>query len=341
MNAEDQEQIKTAVVNDLKQASEEARREASVAWKRRLTEAVNLESAKQEVITELSEKESGTHRFLKHPVTLLALGFVFTTLLGTIVTSWWKHREWENEQGYLKAQTQCERERLTRSEEIKQKYEVKDEIIKRVAETNTAAEDILLFFEMDHVRQAREQNERTKYWQEATRAWRINEKILRQRLQLRFENRHINELFDQLTKYRGWVGINIDNQQERVSTRVPICREIVNQANACMGHVTVTMMPDVIKLMNQEILQNENDLRDSKCASAGSDQPSNTTRPAGTTSVGDTSPQIASASTGNTSTQPELNACQKLQTIAGICDSDDRKRQKPRSHSRQSRRKNN
>jgi hypothetical protein len=265
MTLGDKDAIKTELLNELKAKNDESRREIIAKLKGELLEEIEKDALKKEIIGEVASKESQVYAFLKHPVTLLVVAFVLTTLLGTIIASCWKYWEWENEQAYLKTQAQCDRERQTRSDEIRQKYEVKDEIIKRVAETNTAAEEILLYFQMDPVRRKQVRDERTNYWKEATRAWRINDKILRQRLLFRFENRDVAQLFETIGRYRGWVGININNQQETLSQRGVICRQIVDQSNLCMNHVTWDLMPQVIEMMNKEILQDERRLRATQC----------------------------------------------------------------------------
>jgi hypothetical protein len=304
-------QFKREVAAELKSAADEKRRIDLAELKSELRGEIEKDVLKKEIISELAGEKSKVPAFLQHPVTLLFLGFVLTTGLGTIITLTWKYLEWENEQEYLKTQAQCDRERQTRSEEIKQKYEVKDEIIKRVAETNTAAEEILLYFQMEPARRQKLQEERTKYWQEATRTWRIDEKILKQRLLLRFEDPDVSRLFAKIGIYRGWVGININNQQEKLSTGQKICTEIVNQANLCMSHVTSDLMPNVIEIMNKEILADERNLRAARCTSSGSPE---------TNKVSPTPFTAAANPTGaDNNKMPEIDACETLPKMAGIC----------------------
>jgi hypothetical protein len=308
MTPTEKEEIKRELAKELREGEDESRRQAIAKLKGELREEIEKDALKREIISEVASKESQVYAFLKHPVTLLLVAFVLTTLLGTIIASCWKYWEWENEQAYLKTQAQCDRERQTRSDEIRQKYEVKDEIIKRVAETNTAAEEILLYFQMDSIRRKQLQHERTQYWQDATRAWRINEKILRQRLLLRFENRDVARLFETLGRYRGWVGININNQQEALSHGGAICREIVDQSNLCMSHVTWDLMPQVIEMMNKEILEDERSLRATKCATNDS-SPTNAA-----------SPTLATLNTDK-KTEHVPDACETLQRMADVCNS--------------------
>ncbi|HLL70203.1 MAG TPA: hypothetical protein VK363_02150 [Pyrinomonadaceae bacterium] len=310
MTPEERDAIKKQLAEELKGANDESRREALAKLKADLREEIDKDAIKKEVLRELAPKESAAEKNLKHPASLLVIGFVLTTLFGTIISSCWKYLEWENEQEYLKTQTQCERERQTRSEEIKQKYEVKDEIIKRVAETNTAAEDILLYFQLEPARRESEREERIKYWKEASRNWRINDKILRQRLLLRFKNPDVSELFNEMTRYRGWVGININNQQDELSKGEKPCAAIIDQANLCMGHVTGNIMPQVIKIMNEEIWADEKELRAARCLTTALSQPTVTP-----------SPTLQTADAPNSKSAPsEPNACMKLRELAKVCD---------------------
>jgi hypothetical protein len=307
MTPAEKEQIKNELINDLRAANEDLKVSVE-SLKTEIRDEINRSAIKKEIVDQVLTKRSRSSGFWQHPVTLLVLGFVFTTLCGAALTSCWKTREWQNEQYYLAAQTRCERERSTRTEEIKQKYEVKDEIIRRVAETNTAAEEILIYFQMDPARRSKEGKDRIAYWKEASRSWRTNEKILKQRLLLRFTDPNISNLFEEIVKYRNFVGVNINNQQEELSDGRQICREIVNQANLCMGHITGNLMPQVIKGMNEEILSDEKALRAAQCA----------LDPSNTTNNPSPSPQATAPGPQNNA---ELDACEVLLEKKDICDS--------------------
>jgi len=307
MTPEEKEQIKNELINELRAANEDLK--GSVAsLKGEIRDEISRSAIKKEIVDQVLTKRSRSSGFWQHPATLLVLGFVFTTLCGAAITSCWKTREWQNEQSYLTAQTRCERERLTRTEEIKQKYEVKDEIIRRVAETNTAAEEILIYFEMDPRRRRQEKKDRIAYWKEASRNWRTNEKILKQRLLLRFVDTNVGNLFEQIVQYRNFVGVDINYQQEQLSAGQPICREIVKQANLCMGHITGNLMPQVIKGMNEEILSDERTLRATRCTL----DLSNTTN--------NPSPSPQGAAQGPQNNAAELDACQELLEKKDICE---------------------
>jgi hypothetical protein len=306
MTPEDKEQIKSELRHELKDSSE-AIKESIAASKREICDELDRGALKKEIIDQvLTKKRSRWSVNWQHPAILLLLGFAFTTACGAALTSCWKTREWENEQSYLRAQTNCERERVTRLEEVKQKYEVKDEIIRRVAETNTAAEEILNYFLMDTARRDQEKSDRITYWKDASRNWRINEKILKQRLLLRFTDTNVSQLFQEIVTYRNLVGVNINNRQEELSSGQPICMQIVHKANECMAHVTEILTPQVIKRMNEEILSDERALRATTCTSAS---PENNPSPSPT----------AAAAQGSQSNSAKLNPCEELYGVAEMC----------------------
>jgi hypothetical protein len=263
MTHQEQEQIKDELAKELKGKIVP---ESLAILKGEIREAVEKDTLAKQVIDEIQAKKPKSDAFLKHPATLLLLGFIFTSVLGGIFTSCWKGYEQDNERAYLATQTKCERERLTKTEEIKQKTDVKDEIIKRVAETNTAAEEILLYFEMEPLRKEQERVERTAYWKDATRAWKTNEKILRQRLLMRFSNPKVSELFDEMVSQRSLVGININNEHEAMAEGRGNCSIRIKTANECMIYITESLMPPIIKIMNEEILSDEQALRATRCA---------------------------------------------------------------------------
>ena len=308
----DKQQLKDELVKELKESNGAQVRESFAKLKDEIRKDIEKDKIKEEILEEIKTKSSKSDGFLKHPATLLVLGFLLTTILGTTLTSCWKSLELDNEREYLSTQTRCERERQTKSDEIKQKYEVKDEIIRRVAETNTAAEEILLYFQMKPARREREQNERVTYWKEATRNWRTNEKILKQRLLLRFSDPSVNQLFDDMITFRNWVGINIDSQQEALSSGGDICSERIKIANRCMTHIVEELMPQVIKLMNEEISSDEKALRAAQCVTGN-----NVSGVSGTAS-----PQVASGNnSGKTSPDASVapNSCSELLNVAKTC----------------------
>jgi hypothetical protein len=264
MPREEQQQIKNELVKESKESGI-VLRESLAKFKDEIREAVEKDILARQVISEIQPKTATSDGFFKHPATLLILGFIFTTGLGSFLTRWWKGYEQDNERTYFATQTRCERERQTKTEELKQKIEVKDEIIQRVAETNTAAEEILLYFEMEPSRKKREREERTAYWKQATRAWKTNEKILKQRLLLRFSNPNVSQLLDDMVGERSLVGVNINNEHEDMADGKTNCSKRIKAANACMIYITQNLMPQMIKMINEEILSDEKGLRAARC----------------------------------------------------------------------------
>lgn len=301
MTPEDKEAVKKEIVTELKAADDAARRAAAEEMKRELAAEIEKEDLKKQVLKELRPEEPPDDGLLKHPATLLVLGFALTTIFGTIITSCWKYKEWQNEQEYLKTQSQCDRERLTKTEEIKQKYEVKEAVIKGVSETNTAAEEILRYLLLDPARRDKEGADRVVYWKEASRNWRINSKILTQRLVFRFRDPRVTGTFDEITRYRSWVGNTIDNQQEALSAGKGICAPRVYKANECMSHVTLSLMPSVVKVMTKEISADERSLREARCVTDAQS-------PSGAASPSPTAAPEQEANSG----PPAPNACDEM-----------------------------
>lgn len=300
LTPEEKEAVKAEAAEALGR-DDEARRETLAGLKSRLLEDIARENLKKEILGELRPGKFSLGDFLKHPASLLVVGFLLTTIFGTIITAYWKKKEWSNEQDYLMTQSRCDRERATKSETIKQKYEVKDDIIKGVAETNTAAEEILRYFLLSPARRNAEATDRLKYWKDASRGWRINSKVLDQRLLFRFKDPSVDKMFDDITMYRSRVGNAIDNAQEALSDGTPICVKRVNKAYECMSHVTRNIMPQMVRVMTEEILADEVRLREARCAA---DMPQDAASP---------TPAAADANGAKgQEPQPPANACEEM-----------------------------
>ena len=177
------------------------------ALKNEVLGAVESEFLKKEILAELNPKKSRWSRFLGHPAFLLFAGFFFTTVLGTLFSSCWQTR-----------QSELDRERLTREEVIKQKYDLKDDVIKSVAEINTAAEDLLASYGWDPHDSRRKVDAlaRLKKWQDASANWRTRSKILAENLRFRFNSAEVQRLFGEIKTKRSDVGSRIQDLQRRV-----------------------------------------------------------------------------------------------------------------------------
>ncbi|HME09055.1 MAG TPA: hypothetical protein VKG25_18495 [Bryobacteraceae bacterium] len=143
-----------------------------------------------------SQRSSPVSDFFKHPAVLLVLGFVCTGLVGAGVADYWKARDWENQQNYLFAQRFLQKQ-----------YELVDDLVKAVAETNTAAEDVLILYTSQWPQ--KEIDERKKAWSTTSIGWRIKSKILQQRLNIYFRNPAVLASFERIVNMRKRVGVTI------------------------------------------------------------------------------------------------------------------------------------
>ena len=136
--------------------------------------------------------------FFKHPAVLLLLGFVSTSVVGTMLTETWKSREWRNQQGYLFAQRALEK-----------RYALIDETVKAVAETNTAAEDVLASYTWNW--NPGDLKQRRAKWLEGSWSWRVNSKVISQALSTYFANPRVSSRFDDIIRKRRQLGNIITN----------------------------------------------------------------------------------------------------------------------------------
>jgi hypothetical protein len=146
----------------------------------------------------VTESASSWDGFFRHPAVLLLLGFLFTTTGGSIVTELWKAKEWHNEQG-----------QLGRQRALEKKYALVDELFRSVAETTTAAEDVLAtetwtWKDVDAER-------RKQAWLTTSTNWRISSKIVRQKLNTYFSTPSLPTQFDEIIDTRKQLGNIITN----------------------------------------------------------------------------------------------------------------------------------
>jgi len=160
-----------------------------------------IESLKAEIRKEIQpdKPESKISKFFRHQAVLLVLGFGLTTLVGGALTSWWKSREWKNQQHYLAQQRALDK-----------KYALMDETFKEVAATTTAAEDVLNLYYGRNWTKA-DFKERSDQWHQTSRQWRIAEKHLDQSLRTGFNDPAIQKKFEELVVTRKVLGNDIGN----------------------------------------------------------------------------------------------------------------------------------
>lgn len=160
---------------------------------------LDTEILKKEISEELGRQpaESRVSKFLKHPAVLLLLVFFFTTGLSSWLTYFWNRRQWDNEQS-----------RLSNQHELDKKYSLIETVIRNVAETNTAAEDVLEYYPWKNPKQIREV---TANWRKKSREWRVNSKVLRQDLAIFFLDTEVVKSFEELVQKRRQLNRDITN----------------------------------------------------------------------------------------------------------------------------------
>lgn len=268
MSENDKEVLKTEIKKSL-ESDDEIKLQKHEGLKKELLAEIEKESLKKEILNELKPKDPFWETFFKHPAFLLIAGFILTTLLGTTLTSYWQYKTWSGQQKYLEQQNKSEQWRITQQAKIKQKYEIKDEIIKTVAETNTAAEDILLSLTWDSndSRRKAEALERAKSWREASQNWRTNSKILRDKVVFRFSEPQILTAFIEIVRLRSTVGGEIYKHQNQIeeskgsilNKKNPKHDEFVNGVLTTNGKISqfVSLTENLMKAMLNEIQKDE------------------------------------------------------------------------------------
>ncbi|HEV3317396.1 MAG TPA: hypothetical protein VG488_10520 [Candidatus Angelobacter sp.] len=160
-----------------------------------------IESLKEEIRGELQSAppESNLSKFFKHQAILLALGFLFTSFLGSWLTFLWNKKEWQSQQSHLAQQR-----------DLDKKYALIDSLISTVSQTNTAAEDILARYPLK-MRDSKEVNEVRINWRLKSREWRVGSKVLRQELAISFSDPRIPSNFEMIVQTRRQLGTLITN----------------------------------------------------------------------------------------------------------------------------------
>lgn len=148
------------------------------------------------------EKKKGLGEFAKHPAVLLLLTFLFTTLVGSVVTSWWQYQQWARQEA-LEANREVTKERVA----------VIALTAQSVAESFAAAEDVLHLFAFVWNRESHVATlkERAAHWTTRSREWRVAEKILAARVRSAFPDETTSDLLQSIMDDRTFVGNDIEN----------------------------------------------------------------------------------------------------------------------------------
>lgn len=232
-------------------------------FKNEILAAIEKDSLKTEILDELKPKKT-LWKKLEHPALLLLIGFVLTTGLGGILTYFWQYKQWKGQQEYIQKQNELERARITQQAIIKQKYDIKDETIRAIAEINTAGEEILISFTWDPKDRRRKTGapNLTKAWREASKNWRINSKIILQKITYRFVNPEISKSFGKMMAVRSEVGNKIASLQNRIeqsSEKILKDKSFEAEVYSVNGKLSdfISLSNDLMKAMTEEIQANE------------------------------------------------------------------------------------
>jgi hypothetical protein len=118
--------------------------------------------------------------FASHPAFLLVIGFIFTGIIGTLITSNWQKSEWDRQQA-----------RLVHIRRIDQKEKLMEELVQSVADSNATEEDVLNAFSDEwrprDPQRGKITEERLEAWQtQGGRTWRIAVDMIRSKLTIYF-----------------------------------------------------------------------------------------------------------------------------------------------------------
>jgi hypothetical protein len=200
------------------------------------------EVLKHELRQELGSaiKEPSDSRSLKHRAGLVVLGFLLTTLAGSWLTYFWSNRQWDQQQSYLAEQRALDK-----------KYELVEKAFKAVAETNTAAEDILAAFTWGHP-QTKELDEIKGFWQTKSREWRISSQVLRQNLAISFKDQEVLSSFEKVIQTRRLLGVIVTRllkepsaDQREVQAECDKALELINKMDSLLRTCGAQMAKEI------------------------------------------------------------------------------------------------
>ncbi len=163
----------------------EPSRPNSESIKALIADAVNdlqRDQLKIELLEEIRSKKEKTafSKFASHPAFLLVIGFIFTGIIGTLITSLWQKSEWDRQQA-----------RLVHIRRIDQKEKLMEELVQSVADSNATEEDVLNAFSDEwRPRDPRREEitqERLEAWQkQGGRSWRMAVDMIKSKLNFYF-----------------------------------------------------------------------------------------------------------------------------------------------------------
>jgi len=139
---------------------------------------IQLERMVRDAISKEEEKKEKKGRsFFKHPLMLLLAGSFLTAVVGNCFATRWQLQQWRVQQRHnADAQT------------AKDMRQLQFETAETIAESFAAADDVLHLFFWPWAKKSDvvTLSERGKQWNEASRKWRVSEKVLSARLRSEF-----------------------------------------------------------------------------------------------------------------------------------------------------------
>jgi hypothetical protein len=215
-----------------------------------VTDPVPTKTILDDVLRELNQRlrddrhdDNKILSLLKHPAALVTLTFALTTGVGGCLASHWQQSEWEHEQRQLNNRRQ-----------IEVKYKIVDDLTAAVADTTTAAQEVLYLAYWDVPNRKVEMAERRKYWQTSSRTWRVSSKRLQVALATQFA-KPIAESFDQLLQKRSDWGNDITgllNASPTITAPLPGARATLDEVTA-----TVLQLRELTSQMLVEVRRDE------------------------------------------------------------------------------------
>jgi hypothetical protein len=225
---------------------EEAQTEAKSVFKKDLLAAIGIECLRKELLEDLRKQESRPSRIFKHPAVLLVLAFLMTTCLGTGLTLWYQSREWNRQQTYLAQQHYLDEKRASA-----------DEVAKAIAETVTAADDMLSLFYWDASKA--EEMKRRENWERTSLGWRTSAYTLPPKINTYFKNDQIPKAFEEIAQRRSLIGNSITNlladydADKRKALGSPDTQRIAGDALGKLNEIR-KQLGRLAELMSREIL---------------------------------------------------------------------------------------
>ena len=164
---------------------------------------------KQEVSLELKKvgRRELVSTFFSHPAVLLIIGFAFTGLIGAYLATWWQSKEWEKQQ-----------QRLLDFKGFDQKYEILDDLIKAVGETNASAMALVspLMSSLTDKQLITDESQPIKDWRKANNDWRIKSKTFELKIATRFKSPVTLPLFNQIAEDEANLTVDVNLLQNKL-----------------------------------------------------------------------------------------------------------------------------